>query len=143
MSLFVVDANIAGKWCLPSAGEPYADEAANLLRRFSRREVQFLVPDIFWPELANLLWNACRRARCSQSDAVFALRTITDRKLHTVSSRGLLSDAFLIATAHDRTVHDSLYVALAVHEKAVLVTADERLANALAAHFPVRWLGAL
>jgi hypothetical protein len=31
---------------------------------------------------------------------------------------------------------------LAVQSKADLVTADERLANALAAHFPVKWLGA-
>jgi len=33
-------------------------------------------------------------------------------------------------------------VALAVREKVELITADERLANALAARFPVRWLGA-
>ena len=33
--------------------------------------------------------------------------------------------------------------ALAVHSKAQLITADERLANSLAAHFPVRWLGAV
>jgi hypothetical protein len=32
---------------------------------------------------------------------------------------------------------------LAVLSNTPLVTADERLANALAARFPVRWLGAL
>jgi predicted nucleic acid-binding protein len=39
--------------------------------------------------------------------------------------------------------YDGLYVSLAVASKATLVTADERMANALAAHFPVRWLGAI
>jgi predicted nucleic acid-binding protein len=38
-------------------------------------------------------------------------------------------------------VYDCLYVALALRLKGQLVTADERLANALAAHLPVKWLG--
>jgi len=53
-----------------------------------------------------------------------------------------LNRAFQIATDHGRTVYDSLYVALAVQAKTHLITADERLANALAARFPVKWLGA-
>ena len=46
-----------------------------------------------------------------------------------------------IAFAHDRTVHDCLYVALAVQAGSVVITADEKLANALAAYLPVKWLG--
>ena len=38
--------------------------------------------------------------------------------------------------------NDGVYVALAVASKAHMVTADERLANALAAYLPVNWLGA-
>jgi predicted nucleic acid-binding protein len=48
-----------------------------------------------------------------------------------------------IATAFQRTVYDALYVALAVTSKAQFVTADERLANAMAAHLPVKWLGSI
>jgi predicted nucleic acid-binding protein len=55
----------------------------------------------------------------------------------------LLEDAFAIATALDRTVYDALYVALAMRFKSQLITADEALANALAAHMPVKWLGSL
>ena len=61
----------------------------------------------------------------------------------TTSSRDLLEETFSIAATFDRTVYDSLYVALAVRLKADMVTADERLANALAAHLPVKWLGAV
>ena len=49
----------------------------------------------------------------------------------------------MYAATFSRTVYDGVYVALAVHSNMPLVTADERLANALAARFPIRWLGAL
>jgi hypothetical protein len=55
----------------------------------------------------------------------------------------LLVEAFAIATAFERAVYDTLYVALAVNSKSQIVTADERLATALAAHLPVKWLGSL
>jgi predicted nucleic acid-binding protein len=48
-----------------------------------------------------------------------------------------------IAFAYDLSVYDSLYVALAVQAKTEFVTADERLADALAARLPVKWLGAI
>ena len=59
--------------------------------------------------------------------------------LRNVSSK----EAFAIATSFDRTVYDSVYAALAVVMKGHLITADERLANALAAYLPVKWLGAV
>jgi predicted nucleic acid-binding protein len=55
----------------------------------------------------------------------------------------LLEQALQIAMACDRSFYDSLYVAVAVSAKAELITADERLVNALGSRFPVRWLGAL
>jgi hypothetical protein len=51
--------------------------------------------------------------------------------LPTVPSLVLLDLAFDIASGFDRTVYDSLYLALAVQSKAQLVTADEKLANAV------------
>jgi predicted nucleic acid-binding protein len=46
-----------------------------------------------------------------------------------------------IALDFDRTVYDSAYIALAVATGSELITADERLVNALGSRFPVRWLG--
>ncbi len=143
MKTIVVDASVAAKWCLPAKGEPLADEAFDLLERYVKGEVRFVVPDLFWAELANLLWKAVRQGRCTKTAAEAALAALQERELQTVSSRSLLDLAFGIATAFDRTVYDSLYVALAVELKARLITADERLANTLAAQLPVKWLGAL
>ena len=143
MSTIVVDASVAAKWFLPAKGEMLTEEAFGLFRRYAIGEIRFVVPDLFWAELANVLWKAVRRGRCSKAAAETGLASLVERKLSTVPSPTLLEAAFRIAIAFDRTVYDSLYVALAVHSKTQLITADERLANSLAAHFPVKWLGAL
>ena len=119
------------------------EEAFQLFRRYAKGEIQLLVPDLFWAELANIFWKAMRQGRCAKATAEMALVSLKERKLPTVSSLSVLDVAFGIATAFDRTIYDALYVALAVHSKAQFVTADERLANALAAHLPVKWLGAM
>jgi predicted nucleic acid-binding protein len=139
----VLDASVAAKWFLPSAQETLAEEALRLLERYSGGEIRFLVPDLFWPEFGNILWKAVRLGRISRASAEEALLALTERNIPTAPSSPLLGDAFAIAATFDRTVYDGAYVALSVASNMPLVTADERLANALAARFPVRWLGSL
>jgi predicted nucleic acid-binding protein len=139
----VVDGSVAAKWFLPPQSEPLADEAFSILCQHSSSEIRILVPDLFWAELGNILWKAVRQKRRNPSDAKADILLLSERGLVTVSSLDLIHLAFTIADAYNRSVYDSLYVALAIESKSQMVTADERLANALAAHLPVKWLGAL
>ena len=141
MTTLVVDASVAAKWFLP-AGEPLREEALALLEAYAGGDIRFLVPDLFWAEIANIAWKAARQRRLSRGDAAAAVAALLERAFPTTAAAALLSDALAIALAYDRTVYDSLYVALAVATRGVLVTADERLADALAARLPVQWLGA-
>lgn len=143
MNRFVIDASVAAKWFLPRDREPFASEALDLIARYAADEIQLLVPDLFWAELGNLLWNAVRRRRCSRATADAALATTRGYKLPTVPTEALVDQAFAIATSFDRSVYDSIYVALAVESKSQLVTADDKLVGVLAAYMPVTWLGAL
>jgi predicted nucleic acid-binding protein len=143
VSLVVVDASVAVKWYLPENGEALADQALALLDKYDKQEVQFVVPDLFYVEIASAIRKAVRVGRVPRAFGDQALLLLTQREFPTVPSRKLLDSAFQIATTFDRTVYDSLYVALAVRTESQLITADERLANALAARFPVKWLGAV
>jgi predicted nucleic acid-binding protein len=138
----VVDASVAVKWCLPLRREELVAEAEELLASSRRDEVRFLVPDLFWVELANALWKAVRRAEMSSDNAASAMSFMRDLGIATLPSLDLVPQALDLAISHSRTVYDSLYVALAIQSDSELITADERLANALAARFPVKWLGA-
>lgn len=142
MSAFVLDASVAAKWMLPAKQELLRAEAFRLLDDYGAGLVDLRVPDIFWSECGNILWKAVRLNRIVREEAELALTIMIKKNIPTVSSRELLSDAVPIAIDFGRTVYDCLYVALALHTKTQLITADERLANALAARFPVKWLGA-
>lgn len=142
MTTVVVDASVAVKWCLPLRREELVAEAEELLASSRRDEVRFLVPDLFWVELANALWKAVRRAEMSSDNAASAMSFMRDLGIATLPSLDLVPQALDLAISHSRTVYDSLYVALAIQSDSELITADERLANALAARFPVKWLGA-
>lgn len=142
MIAFVLDASVAVKWSIPSANETLTAQSVQLLQRYVNGEINFIVPDIFWAEVGNVLWKGVRQRRWPQVLADAAAEEIKDRNFLSVSSLALLPEALRIAFLHDRRVYDCLYVALAVQFNVEMVTADERLANALAARLPVKWLGA-
>ncbi len=141
--MYVLDSSVAAKWFFSPAEETLVIEARRLLADYAGGKLHLLVPDLFWTEMGNLLWKSARRGRISPKSAGEAMDTLLETNIPTIRSQPLLKDALAIATRFDRTVYDALYVALAFTQEAPLVTADERLANALAARAPVRWLGAL
>lgn len=138
---FILDAGVAAKWVLPAHGEPLADEAVRILRRFTAGELDLWAPDLFWCEVGNILWNAVRAGRMSPASAAEAIDRLVRLNLFTVPTSRLVPGALGIAVRYQRTVYDAIYVAVAVDSGRPLVTADERLANALAGTLPVRWLG--
>ena len=137
----VLDASVAVKWAIPTK-EPLTAESLQLLKRYADGEFNFIVPDLFWAEIGNVLWKGVRQRRWPEVFAYSAAKEMKSRAFLTVSSFSLLPEAMEIALSHDRSVYDCLYVALAIQFKTEMITADERLANALAARLPVKWLGA-
>ncbi len=142
MTACIVDASVAAKWLLPSAGEDFVPQANRLLSLHLSQSLELLAPDLIWSEVGNILWKAVRQRRISRSHAARSLEHFRALGLKIVPAEDLLFHALAIATTYDRTFYDSLYVALALQAGAEFITADERLVNSLASLFPLRWLGA-
>ncbi len=142
MNVFVVDASVAAKWVL-AGEEPFRDEALLLLKEWLDSKIRLLVPDFFWVELTNVLWKAVRRGRCTKETALAALAALLDCPIPTIPSLNLHNSALRKGVLYGRSVYDCIYLVLALEAKAHLLTADEKLVNALASRFPVKWLGAL
>ena len=141
MTSYVLDASVAAKWFL-RAGEPLAAEALQLLKSYRAGQTDFLVPDLFFAEFANILWKAQLRGRCDATLADSAIRELISIGFPAFPSVSLIEAAVQIARAYQRTVYDCIYVALAVETKSDMVTGDQRLANSLPG-LPVVWLGLL
>jgi predicted nucleic acid-binding protein len=139
LSLYVVDANVVAKWFVP---ESLSEEAVALLDE--RHELAS--PDLLWPELGSVLWKKARAGQLTGRETTRILRALDQFPVTVFPSRLVLEGALEIALGTGRSVYDSVYVALAVALECQLVTADERLVNALqvgplAPH--VLWVGVL
>jgi predicted nucleic acid-binding protein len=121
----VVDASIGFKWLI---AEQDSDKALAL---FSE---ELHAPDFFPIEITNALNVSAIRGRVVDSKALLGDLFLKLPTLH--DSTLLLPRALEIASQMRRSVYDSLYVALAERERCELVTADQRLYNALKARFP-------
>jgi predicted nucleic acid-binding protein len=124
MRTLVVDASVAAKWFLR---EPDAPAAVRLLD--GRRRLA--APDLIYCEVGNIIWRLHTRGTLSTEEASQMTDDFLAMPLEIYSSALLLPSALEIAIATNRTVYDSLYVALAIELDAKVVTADQRWVNAL------------
>ena len=121
----VVDVSVVANWYL---SEPDSATAAGFLSP----QFRLLAPELLAVELGNILWKKARAGDMDLTDAHAVLRQFRSaRPVELRPSLPLLTNALDIAARLGRTVYDSLYVALAVARGCQLVTADERLVNAL------------
>lgn len=124
MSRLVVDASVAIKWYVP---EVHSAVAARLLEGAD----ELLAPDLIFPEFGNILWKKRRLGEIREAEAREILKALRTVPLQVYPSEPLLDAAFEIAIGLNRSVYDSLYVALAESQDCRFVTADRKLHNAL------------
>lgn len=122
----VVDASVALKWVLAEEGR---EATLDLLGE------TLIAPDFLILECANTLAMKVRTGQLDQATSANSLRLIAEEVQVTFwPSRPHMSAAHSLATLLGRSAYDSLYLALADAEGAVLVTADRKFADAVGRH---------
>lgn len=124
MSRYVVDANVAIKWYLPEVHDTYA-------RRLLSGPHELLAPDLIYSEVGSILWKRFRAGDMTEEEVLAVMRSFGGLTLAISPSWPLVLPALTIACQVDRSVYDSLYLALAIREGIQMVTADEKFYNAL------------
>lgn len=136
----VVDASVGIKLFLV---EPLADQADTLFTSLNAAPPSRLyVPDLFYVERTNVLWNYVHRFGYSPEAARQDVADLVRLPLQVASTAGLAEAALTLALEHGATADDAAYVALAQKLALPLVTADETQVRRLAGTgLDVRWLG--
>ena len=125
MIQLVVDASVATKWLFEEAGSSKAAQ----LRAAS---YDLVAPDLMPVEVANVVWKRVRQGRLPIESGRHALRVLRSAPVRMRRTRSLVDAAWEIAVQLERTMYDSLYLALAMALGARLVTADRRFYDSIA-----------
>lgn len=124
MSRLVIDASVAIKWFLP---EPFSINALRLLDAGH----ELYAPDLIFPECGNVLWKKWLRQEIEAKFIALLLKDLGRMNLIVVPAFSLVEETAEIAISLRRSYYDSVYLALAKVSGARMVTADEKLCNAL------------
>ena len=119
----VVDASVALKWVLR---EPGSDAADALLD-----DPDLMAPVIWLAEAANALWRRVRIGEIITDEANARLSELRNAPVATFAIEPHLSEAQRLAIDTGHPVYDCFYVALAMHHRTYVETADRRLASAM------------
>lgn len=133
MNRYVIDAGIAVKWFLV---EQYSDKASELLEQYQQQAIELTAPDLLIAEVTNVFWKRAARHDLTAQEATDNLNDLLAINLPLIPATSLAVRALALAQTHNRSVYDSLYLALALEQSCDFVTTDERLFNAIGSHFP-------
>lgn len=125
---FVLDCSVAISWCMPDETNNEAEVILDLLSRDS----EAVVPSIWWLEIINVLLVAERRKRITRDIAAEALTKLRALGIvvDTNISQSSLDATLELSRQYNLAAYDAAYLELAIREKLLLASIDNRLAEA-------------
>jgi predicted nucleic acid-binding protein len=99
------------------------------------QESSFLVPSLWWYEVANVLAVSRKRGRLEESASIHAWNVLCSLSVRTDERSGPLFGLELLELAdrHGLSAYDASYLELAMRSGSALVTVDEKLGKAATA----------
>ena len=131
--LYVIDAGVVVKWFIQ---EEDSDIAHQLLTRYLQGLDTPIAPELLISECGNVFWRKHRQGDITTEEATENIKDLLELDIVLVSVSSLVQPALQLAMQHQRTVYDSLYLALSENRGCPLITSDERFFNAVGSEFP-------
>jgi predicted nucleic acid-binding protein len=125
----VVDASVAIKLFIEQEGSEQAE--ALFAKLGAEPDIELYVPDLFYAECANVLWQYVRRANYPAAEAKSSLVRLKTLALQRVALSELVNEALDIAITHHISAYDACYVELSERLRLPFVTADHKLIRSL------------
>jgi predicted nucleic acid-binding protein len=113
----VIDACVLIKWYVPEIHTLDAELLVN-------PKFEIHAPELIVPEFGNVLWQKCRMAELSAAESLKIADEMLKDNITFHSQASLLANSVDSANKTGRTVHDWIYVVLALSLGAKFVTAD-------------------
>lgn len=137
MKPIVIDASVVIKLF-------FAEEHSVAAAACVKQAAALHAPDLLWSEIGNVIWKRHQRGTISAGDAVAMAKNILQLQVQIEQSHSLVPDALALATTLNSTVYDCLYLALAIRESLLFVSADLRFIRALSGtpvEKHIAWIG--
>ena len=119
----IVDASVAAKWL-------FAEDDSGLALPLLARD-DLCVPDLFFAEMANIIWRRGRNQDPAEQTTLLA--RLDNLFASVTASDQLASAALALAIRLNHPAYDCFYLALAEAKGDLLITADRRFHAACAA----------
>ena len=125
----VVDASVGIQLFID---EPLSEAAYAIFEQLSHDPpAELFVPDLFYIECANILLKTMRRFGRSLEDSQADLADLRRLALRSTPTADLMEEALVLAADKNLTAYDACYAALARRLGVPVITADERMAQAI------------
>jgi predicted nucleic acid-binding protein len=123
--VIIVDASVVMKWFVE-------EELHAKAKRLRQAFAQLAAPDFMLLEVANIAWKKVRRGELSAAAAMAIGADFRSSPLLLLSTTALIDDALATAIEIDHPVYDCPYLAAALQQRGICLTADRRLCTRIA-----------
>ena len=133
MSNIVADSCVLAKWILPEADSPLA---LRVLTQTLQQGGRVVILDLAIIEVANAIWKRHHQGIATRDQCRQFLTLLMNAPVQIEPAARLVQAAWEIAAQYDRSIYDSLFIALAKDLGIPGITADGPLQRVVYADFP-------
>lgn len=123
----VIDSSVALKWWLDD--EEYVEEARFLLNEVVTGNIELVVPELWFYEIANGINTAVKRGRISNDTGEEFIEELQSVTATLVPVNSHLSKTYKESAKYNHAIYDIVYMVVAESEQIPFITADKKFSD--------------